>query len=115
MNYTPRCYVAAAAMALAPVQHFVHVSGLALFEVPQVAWFFINSIEAAVLFTAARMLFEKRRGIAIVVGVIGACLAVSIVFTNFPGVFTPGEQYWAVMSTLLIFGLILSAVYLARP
>ena len=112
---TPKCRIAGIAVALVIVQHALHVSSLDLIDnMPQPIWLVANLLQAIVLFAAARMLVEKHKTIATLTGIIGACLVVSVVLENFVVADTLGTPYWMPMSSLLIFGLILSAIYLVK-
>lgn len=105
--------IAVLAIVLALAQHVAtYSSGILLENFNQNIWLVINLSEVVVMMLAWNILKNPRPVIARIIMVISLILLVAIALENF--IVPLNELFWLFNSTLLMFGLILSAIYLLK-
>ena len=106
--------VVVVAVALALAQNALFLSVSLLFDAPsymQTIWLSLNSVEVAVLWLAAALVWRVNRFVSVIVALIGLTLLVALVLENF--IVALGDTFWVTNTTVLSFGLILGAIFLA--
>ncbi|WP_424945690.1 hypothetical protein [Candidatus Spongiihabitans sp.] len=111
---TPKCLLAGLAIALVLIQHGLYVSSVSLIEVHQGLWLVVNSVEAVLLIAVSRMLMAAHKTIAMIIGASGVILALAVVVENFIVTETLDDPFWISISLVVIFGLMLSSIYLLK-
>ena len=107
--------VACFAVALVLLQHILYVAAaLGIASVSEAVWLVVNSAEIVILFAAARMLLRANKIAAMVTAAVGSALLIAVITEDFILSGTLGNSFWLPMSSVVIFGLMVAAIFVIK-